>query len=112
MTTAQIVLSPATVARRARARPEGLAAWVLITRLAVVLASFLLTAAAPAAAEANSPTTRNLQPGQHQVLEHPLDINIVFVGYRKGSGIRDVDVSRMLAALPQEYRPVTRIPRI
>ena len=57
----------------------------------------------------SGPVTTTLQPGG-SVIEHSLDVNVVFVGLEPGTGIRHVDVDRFLSGLHRESRPRVGIP--
>jgi hypothetical protein len=81
--------------------------------LVVAVALAFLVVATPATATAASspgPRLTTLQPGQFRTIEHPLDVNVVFVGYASGTGAGQVDINRFLAALPAESRPHVRDP--
>src|SRR5262249_10294228 len=54
------------------------------------------------------PTLTTLQPGIFRDISQNLIINIVFVGYERGSGPRDIDEARFRAGLPGTYRAIDR----
>ena len=70
-------------------------------------ALFTVAAAVPAA-----PPLSTLQPGAFRVIPQNLPVNIVFVGYKPGTGDRDVDLSRFLGGLARTHRPRVRTPAI
>ena len=78
----------------------------MVRQLAAKVALGVLTASAVVAVLS---LTTTLQPGG-SVIEHPLDVNVVFVGLERGNGIRQVDVGRFLSGLHRESRPRVGIP--
>ena len=73
---------------------------VLVVSIVVLLPEHIATAAPP-------PLT-TLQPGAFRTIDQTLTINIVFVGYKPGSGPRDVNESAFRAELPEHYRTINR----
>src|SRR5215813_12583811 len=69
-----------------------------------------LLLAAAAIGVAATPTLTTLQPGQFREINQNLTINIVFVGYRPGTGPRDIDETLLRGELPQVYKAINRIP--
>src|SRR2546423_5348116 len=63
-------------------------------------------------ADGSLPSLTTLSPGAIRVIEHPLTINVVFVGYQPGSGPRQIDVNRFRSGLPQQSKPVVRGPNL
>jgi hypothetical protein len=88
---------------------NGFDAGMLIKGRAIVALALALALAAPAAF-ARTPRLEHLQPGVGQVIEQPLDVTIVLVGYRQGTGIRDVDAARLVSDLPTTAQPHARDP--
>src|SRR5215207_9159553 len=60
---------------------------------------------------AATPNFTTLQPGQFREISQHLQINLVFVGYQRGGGPRDIDEAAFRALLPNNYRSVNRVPR-
>jgi hypothetical protein len=69
--------------------------------LAAATAVFLATPFAPAQND------DGLLPGVSQTYEHPVPVNLVFVGYSR----EQVDLAALLAELPAAYDPQIRFPR-
>jgi hypothetical protein len=53
---------------------------------------------------------RTLSPGAFREIQQKLNVNVVFIGYNQGSGVRDVNPSAFRDGLPQNYRTVNRLP--
>jgi hypothetical protein len=49
-----------------------------------------------------------LSPGSFREISQNLNANIVFVGYRAGTGPRDIDINALLSQLPAQYRLLHR----
>lgn len=60
--------------------------------------------------DAVSQPLATLQPGAFRTITQEIPVNIVFVGYEKGSGPREVDEAKFLSGLPQTYRVRNRYP--
>lgn len=65
--------------------------------------SSVLLALACAALTGAAPALSTLQPGAFQTLRQTIPVNIVFVGYEPGAGVRDIDESRFRRFLPKAY---------
>ena len=79
--------------------------------LLVVLLLLVLVFSTTLAGKADPPPDLGtLDPGGFQDIEQDLTINVVFVGYEKGTGHQDIDESDFLSELPSTYRPVNRFP--
>lgn len=59
---------------------------------------------------APAPTLTTLAPGKKQELNQKLKINVVFVGYEKGSGAQQVNEAAFRKELPGAYRTISRYP--
>lgn len=60
-----------------------------------------------------NPSNRGFQafrPGESVEIEQELTINIVFVGYKQGSGAQQIDLEEFKKNLPSSYSTVERIP--
>ncbi len=69
---------------------------------------FVLLLCSAAAAHADRPGARGgLNPGQFDVLDQTVPVNIVFVGYERTA----IDLAAMSAWLPATYVPVVRYPQ-
>ncbi|HZO88041.1 MAG TPA: hypothetical protein VFB38_06840 [Chthonomonadaceae bacterium] len=68
----------------------------------------LLCLLMPAAWTQPGPPLSTLQPGDFLDLRQNLTINLVFVGYRQGTGPQEIDEGRLRSILPQEYRDLVR----
>jgi hypothetical protein len=96
---------------RSKARRRGLTVRERWAGLAVVVV--VLALAGPASAAGGTllrPPVSTLEPGQFQVVSVPLDVNVVLVGLDPGTGVRQLDVSRFLSALPSQSMPQIRDP--
>jgi hypothetical protein len=81
--------------------------------LAVVLliAQLLLLGLVPnTAIAASPPNLTTLQPGGFRALNQNLKVNIVFVGYETGAGVRDIDQNAFTGGLSTAYRTINRYP--
>lgn len=56
------------------------------------------------------PPLTTLQAGATRVIEVPLRVNVVFVGYGQGTGDHQVQVDHFLAGLPHQSTPIVRVP--
>ena len=63
------------------------------------------------AAQSSLPTLSTLAPGKKQELNQKLRINVVFVGYEKGTGPRDINEAKFREQLSSSYRTVNRYPK-
>jgi hypothetical protein len=60
----------------------------------------------------SQPKFDTLQPGKFQSIHQDLKINLVFVGYNKGDGPREVDLNAFKKVLPSKYKAINRIPSL
>jgi hypothetical protein len=58
------------------------------------------------------PSFTTLQPGQKREIDQNLQINIVFVGFRPGTGPRDINEEAFRARLPHRYRTLVERPSL
>jgi hypothetical protein len=55
-----------------------------------------------------STSFETLDPGKTLIVKQEIPINIVFVGYEKGTGDQDINQADFVKGLPTNYRPVAR----
>ena len=77
-----------------------------------LLAALILLVMAPAALAASPPSLSVLQPGGFRTISQDLTVNVVFVGYEKGTGARDIDEGAFTAILPDGYSTISRYPAL
>ena len=84
------------------------------SRYFIVLAVLLLLAVVFSTALAGKadppPDLGTLNPGGFRDIKQNLTVNVVFVGYEKGTGHQDIDESAFLSELPSTYRTINRYP--
>jgi hypothetical protein len=56
------------------------------------------------------PELGTLQPGKFQTIHQNLKVNLVFVGYKQGSGSREVNLNTFKKILPSQYKTINRFP--
>jgi hypothetical protein len=59
-----------------------------------------------------APPLVSLQPGAFRVIQQNLPVNIVFVGYEPGGGVRDISTSAFLSGLASKHRTRVRMPHL
>jgi hypothetical protein len=84
--------------------------WTLSFASVILVGLFMYTAAPKAGTSPAAPALSTLQPGGFRNISQKLDINIVFIGYEQGSGVRDINTTTFNAVLPAQYRPIHRYP--
>jgi len=57
-----------------------------------------------------APPLTSLQPGGFRVIQQNLPVNIVFVGYEPGGGVRDINTAALLSGLSAKHRTRARLP--
>ena len=75
-------------------------------KIRTAIATTLLLIAAAAQAGSPPPALGTLGPGDFRDIQQDLNVNIVFIGFEAGVGVKDIDEDTLLSILPARYRPV------
>lgn len=104
MTPTQTTTSP-TAARTTMRRPMNRVRRLIAAAVAMLVALTLAAAPSNASADSQPAEFRTIRPGEEVVVDSPIRVNIVMVGYQPDS----FAVDRLIAGLPTTSRPVVRV---
>jgi hypothetical protein len=83
---------------------------LFVVLLLLILAPAVAAKAGPSGG--SPPALTTLQPGGFQTISQDLTVNVVFVGYERGAGDRDLDEGAFMEGLPAGYSTISRYPAL